>query len=60
MTKAREGAVINSQVHHVPRENQIENQEKDDNTGEDQITLISGDLYLKRPDSSFPRGREAE
>lgn len=32
---------------------------KNDSPGEDQITLISGDLYLKRPDSFFPRRKAA-
>lgn len=55
MTKAKKSAIINSQIHHAPCKNQIENHGKNDSTGEDQITLISGDLYLKRPDSCFPR-----
>lgn len=59
MTKAKESAIINSQIHRAPCKNQIENHEKNDSPGEDQITLISGDLYLKRPDSFFPRRKAA-
>jgi hypothetical protein len=33
--------------------------EKNDSTAEDQITLIPGDLYLKRPASSSPRRKAA-